>query len=137
MNIRRFLRNGLIFVPVFVFIAIIFTSCYVSSQGGCDGYVKVLNSIPDTTMVVGQTIKIDLSSNPVVFQQSVGNNEFSYNVLNQDWLIVDVEIRDFESLLTLRAESAGVDTISIQAQDDCETFAKTTFVVTVIDTSAH
>ncbi len=88
-------------------------------------------------MVVGQTIKIDLSSNPVVFQQSVGNNEFSYNVLNQDWLIVDVEIGDFESLLTLRAESAGVDTISIQAQDHCETFAKTTFVVTVVESSAH
>ena len=135
---RRFLRNGLIFVPVFLFIAIIYTSCYPPpSPEPCDGHVILVNPLPDTTMVVGQIIKRDLMAEPIVFQQTAGKNYFSYNILNQNGFIVNVSLGDLQSLLTLKARSVGIDTITIEAKDHCDSYAQTTFVVTVIDTSAH
>ncbi|HKJ32494.1 MAG TPA: hypothetical protein VKA34_11735 [Balneolales bacterium] len=115
---------------------VLLSSCVFNSPEGCRGYVKVVSPIPDTSMIVGQSLERDIISNPI-FQQTAGNNEFNYNVLNQDWLIVNVEIGNVTGQLKLTAKSAGIDTISIQAQDHCDTFAKTTFVVTVVDSSSH
>lgn len=128
------------FILVFVIVttSLILTSCYFNSPGGCKGVVKVVNPIPDTTMVVGQTIKIDLTANPVVFQQTSDNGGITYNVLNQNDSIVLPSLgTKTNNILILQARGIGIDTLIIQAKDVCDSFAKTTFVVTVKDSSSH
>ncbi len=135
---RRFLRNGLIFVPVFLFIAVIYTSCYPPpSPEPCDGRVNLVNPIPDTTMVVGQTIERDLMAEPIVFQQTAGNNILATIFLIKIDSLSRYQLEIYKAYLTFKAQSVGVDTISIEDKDHCDTYAQTTFVVTVIDTSAH
>ncbi|HKI45959.1 MAG TPA: hypothetical protein VKA08_11570 [Balneolales bacterium] len=116
-------------VCLFVFTMLLLTRCFApTEEGKCDGHMEVAHPIPDTTMVLGQTIERDLTAEPV-FRQTAGNG-FSYNVLNQNWFIVDVQIGDITGLV-LKARGVGIDTIAIEAKDICDTHAKTTFVVKV------
>lgn len=130
------MKMKLVLVLVIVTTSLILTSCYFNLPGGCKGVVKVENPIPDTTMVVGQIIKINLIANPAVFQQTSDNGGFSYNVLNQNDSIVLPSLGNkTNNTLILQARGIGIDTLIIQAKDVCDSFANTTFVVTVKDSS--
>lgn len=98
--------------------------------------MKVVNPIPDTTMVLGQTIVRNLKDTPTVFQQTGGDLSYDFTILNQNSFIVLVTIGSKGDMI-LDARGIGIDTISIQAQGMCDTFAKTTFVVTVANQSSH
>ena len=121
----------LIIVCLFVLTALLLTRCFApTEEGKCDGHMEVVHSIPDTTMVLGQTIERDLTAEPVVFRQTAGNS-FSYNVSSSDLFIVGASVGENTDTLTLQAFKKGTAIIQIQAKDICDTYAKITFVVKV------
>lgn len=131
---QKSITSNLSFGLLVVTISFLLTSCMPTSPGPCEGYLEVVGPVSDTVMVVGQTIKKDIRTNPI-FQQTEGKY-FTYHVLNQNSFIVTCYVGDVTGFLTLKAIGVGIDTISIEGKDDCDTYAKTTFVVKV-DSASH
>ena len=125
-RVIKYLIIGLLLIAT----STLLTRCFApTGEGKCDGHMEVVHPILDTTMVVGQTIERNLTAEPVVFRQTVGNG-FDYTIFNQNDFIVFPTIGT-DNVMRLKARGVGIDTIQIEAKDICDTFADVTFVVKV------
>lgn len=99
----------------------------------CDGFVQVVNTISDTTLAVdGPTYERDLSKSPTVFNHTQGK-VILYRLFNEDFTIANATVGSKSGLLEIKAKRSGTITIELQASDDCDKAASTSFEVTVTE----
>ncbi|SMO83011.1 hypothetical protein [Gracilimonas mengyeensis] len=118
------------------FIAFLFTQCLggINDREDCDGYPKLINPIPDTTVALSQdTLFIDLSgSNDSVFRHTAGKGMiFSFGGtarITQRYKNRNPELGK-EALVIL--EETGTFEGTIIATDDCEKLERDDFKLTI------
>ena len=90
-----------------------------TADGPCEGYLRVVNPIPDTTVVVGDTLFIDLAD-PFVFESSKGNTSFLPAVTyGFRYLGVNAIYKGEETILLVIGKEKGNGEITVFASDDC------------------
>lgn len=114
-------------------LSLIFAGCieFFNEREDCNGYVRVVNPIPDTTLVVdGPTYERNLESPPIVFEHT-GDKVIDYEAISTNREVAGALI--LNNVLNIEPRSVGVDTVLIRAKDACDKTAATTFEVTVTE----
>ena len=116
-----------------------FTSCE-TWRSDCEGKIEVVNPIPDTTLYVGEEpFERDLFETPVVLRHT-GDRQIFINVLSSNGTVVKGTSARSSTTGRLNAIEitplkAGDSKITIVAEDGCEYYIKTSFNVSVVDTT--
>lgn len=102
----------------------------------CEGYLRVINPIPDTTLVVGDTLFIDLTD-PPVFKSSEDRIDYWYNVLDGNFysdlsIYTGYNKEDKIDSLQIIGRSPGKSIVKLIGVSDCLENS-TTFTVNVIE----
>lgn len=104
-----------------IVVALISTACIFPETNPCTGFINIVGTIPDTTVVIGDTLYIDLTD-PPLFQDSQGR-PVSFNLptkLGTGTLHVKVHLvpnpddEDKRSLLEIVGLSTGENLYQIQ-----------------------
>ena len=140
INLNQYLNLLRIFLSsLFITFLLLFNSCG-NERVGCNGQIIIENTIPDTTLSVGQHFVRDLSKQPKVFSQTE-NQDITIQDVKGDINIVSIHLEESQNtgdldVLNIDAKSVGETTIEINAIDSCPDGGETTtFNVTVIDTT--
>lgn len=109
--------------------------------GPCDGYLKLVNPLPDTTVVVQDTLFIDLA-NPPVFESSNGLvSTYDFIELNGSRNISLNRMTNSNdggrlTILVVAGLSIGNATVQLKAYSKCLENS-TTFTVSVVDSTSN
>ena len=127
------LISGLFFIVSSLAVLTLFT---ISCDPICEGYLRVYHPIPDTTVVVGDTLLIDIT-NPPLFDSSEEKISYGLNGVSglaflKANLISNPLDNGRNTLLLVTGRSEGQSVIEINASSNCLENS-TNFTITFID----
>jgi len=131
--------KNLLTLVLLILTAFLLTQCFggINDREDCDGYPKLINPIPDTTVSLSQdTLFIDLSgSDDSVFRHTAGKiMNFNFSVAGSTSAIIRDKIignphEGQEAAIVLREE--GELQATVFAIDDCEKQERDDFELTI------
>jgi hypothetical protein len=104
-----------------------------ADRTGCDGFIEVLRTLPDTTLVEdGPPLEQELESEEPFFRHTEGKS-LSYDAITSSLdITLPIVVGETASVLQVIPAQAGESIVTVSAQDDCEKEASFSFNVEVV-----
>lgn len=125
-------------LPVFA-TAFLVMGCYhdYNDRVGCDGSIKLINPIPDTTVIINlDTLVIDLSGGEKSAFKHTGGKLMEFNFMINGGMSASVTYKNRQNPNegmkgVVRLKEIGTFNAIVLAIDDCEKMAEDDFVITI------
>lgn len=130
MTTRRLL------LPALLLLAALFAGCDFNpgaDRTGCDGFVRLLRSLPDTVLVAGGApLEQELAGTRPFFAHTAGKQLLYYPASTPSLTAFPTLAGDSGTLLRIEPLRVGTSRIHVAARDDCDKEAYFVFEVEVV-----